>query len=200
LVEEHGPLPVSRAASLVCQLLEALQYAHEHGFVHRDIKPRNLLVGTDPESSGKDVIKLADFGLARVYQSSPLSGLTAVSGRVLENAGQAKAEMHSGKCDWAFMAPERITAFRDCKPPVDQYSAGAVLYYLLTGYYVYDFPGRVTEQLTMILLEDPVPILHRRPDLLPGLAEVIHRSLSRDPKNRYPDVWTMRAALAEFAG
>jgi serine/threonine-protein kinase len=201
LVEEHGPLPVSRAVGLVCQLLEALQYAHEHGFVHRDIKPRNLLVSTDTELSGKDFIKLADFGLARVYQSSPLSGLTAVRGsRATENPDQATAEARSGKCDYAFMAPERITAFRDCRPQVDQYSAGAILYHLLTGHYVYDFPGRVTEQLTMILLEDPVPILHRRPDLPPGLAEIIHRSLARDPKNRYPDVWTMRAALAEFAG
>jgi serine/threonine-protein kinase len=96
------------------------------------------------------------------------------------------------------MAPERITAFRECKPPVDQYSAAAILYHLLTGRYVYDFPSRPTEQLMMVLLEDPVAILHRRPDLPPGLVEIIHRSLARDPKNRFPDVWTMRAALAEF--
>src|SRR5262249_4706574 len=136
----------------------------------------------------------------RVYQSSTLSGLTAVSdNHIPENSSQGTGEAPSVKCDYAFMAPERIAAFRDCKPPVDQYSVGAVLYHFLTGHYVYDFPGRVTEQLTMILLEDPVPILHRRPDLPPGLAEIIHRSLARDPKNRYPDVWTMRAALAEFA-
>ena len=98
-----------------------------------------------------------------------------------------------------FTAPEQITAFRECKPTVDQYSVGATLYHLVTGNYVLDFPSKATEQLMVILMEDPVPILHRRPDLPSGLAEIIHRSLARDPKNRFPDVWTMRAALAEFA-
>jgi serine/threonine-protein kinase len=228
-VEEQGPLPVNRAVALTCQLLEALEYAQEHGFVHRDIKPGNLIVSADPETrstfsqpsaeftpkrsapgrevsrgarmppESREYVHLTDFGLARVYQSSPLSGLTVVSDSgVPKNAGQAMARGHSDGRDYAFMAPERITAFRECKPPVDQYSAGAILYHLLTGRYVYDFPSRPTEQLMMVLLDDPAPILHRRPDLPPALAEIIHRSLARDPKNRFPDVWTMRAALAEF--
>jgi eukaryotic-like serine/threonine-protein kinase len=184
LLKEHGPLPVARAVALTCQLLEALEYAHEQGFVHRDIKPHNLLVRADSEVPGQDIAKLTDFGLARVYQSSPLSGLTAAGGI----GGPA-----------AFMAPEQITAFRKSKSATDQYSAGATLYNLLTGCYVYDFPSRVTEQLMMILLEDPVPILQRCTDLPAGLAEIIHRSLARDPKNRFRDVWTMRAALLEFA-
>ena len=99
----------------------------------------------------------------------------------------------------AFVAPEQITAFRESKPTADQYSAGATLYHLVSGSYLYDFSNKTTEQLMTILLEDPVPILHRRPDLPPGLAEIIHRSLARDPKNRFRDVWTMRAALLEFA-
>jgi serine/threonine-protein kinase len=179
LLKANGPLPVPRAVNLICQLLESLEYAHEHGFIHRDIKPHNLLVSADPQAPGRDNVKLADFGLARVYQSSPLSGLTA--------AGSVGS-----------MAPEQITTFRESKPPVDQYSAGATLYNLLTGNYVYDFPSKVTEQLMMILLEDPVPILQRRRDLPASLAEIIHRSLARDPKNRFRDVWTMRAALLEF--
>ena len=184
LLEEQGPLPVPRAAALTCQLLEALEYAHEQGFVHRDIKSQNLLVSAAPDAPDRDFAKLADFGLARVYQASPMSGLIAVGGI----GGMSP-----------FTAPEQITAFRECKPTVDQYSVGATLYHLVTGNYVYDFPSKATEQLMMILMEDPVPILHRRPDLPSGLAEIIHRSLARDPKNRFPDVWTMRAALAEFA-
>jgi len=184
LLKEHGALPIARAVGLIGQLLEALEYAHQQGFVHRDIKPHNLLVRPDPEASGREFAQLADFGLARVYQSSPLSGLTAADGIT----GMA-----------AFMAPEQITAFRESKPLVDQYSAGATLYHLVTGSYIYDFSSKTTAQLMTILLEDPVPILHRRPDLPPGLAEIIHRSLARDPKNRFRDVWTMRAALLEFA-
>jgi len=182
LLKEHGPLSVARAVALICQLLEALEYAHEQGFVHRDIKPHNLLVSADPNALDRDFAQLADFGLAKVYQSSPLSGLTAL--------GPGAA---------AFMAPEQITAFRESKSATDQYSAVATLYHLVTGSYIYDFPSRTIEQFMMILLEDPVPILQRRPDLPAGLAEIIHRALARDPKNRFRDVWTMRAALLEFA-
>src|SRR5262249_40419878 len=122
LLKAHGPLPAGRAVALVCQLLEALEYAHAKGYVHRDIKPANLLV---TEIGGREVAKLADFGLARVYQTSRLSGLTMMGDR-------------GGTI--AFVAPEQLTHFRDAKPAVDQYSAGATLYNLLTQRFVYDLP------------------------------------------------------------
>jgi serine/threonine protein kinase, bacterial len=81
LLENHGgPLPIARAAGLVCQLLEALEYAHVRGFVHRDIKPHNMLVTNRPGSispvkaDGSDMVKLADFGLV-VKRSSFNSGI-----------------------------------------------------------------------------------------------------------------------------
>jgi serine/threonine-protein kinase len=73
LLKEGGSFPVGRGVALVCQLLEALDYAHARRFVHRDIKPANLLVA---QQGGREVARLADFGLARVYQASKLSGLT----------------------------------------------------------------------------------------------------------------------------
>src|SRR5262249_58851116 len=98
ILRSESPLAVSRGVSLVCQLLEALEYAHARGFVHRDIKPANLLVSPQ---RGREVVKLADFGLARVYQSSQLTGLT-MSGDI---GGPV-----------AFMAPEQITN-RRASPP-----------------------------------------------------------------------------------
>jgi serine/threonine-protein kinase len=173
----HGPLPVGRALSLVLPLLDALAYAHARLFVHRDVKPHNLLVAGPPEGG---TVQLADFGLARVYQDSPLSGLT-LSGEI---GGTAP-----------FMAPEQITHFRESQPAVDQYAAAATLYNLLTGHFVYDLPPRPKDQILQILDKDPVPIRSRRPDLPAELAAVIHRALAREPAARFPDVGTLRRAL-----
>jgi hypothetical protein len=175
-----GPLPIGRAVELVCQFLRALDYAHAKGFVHRDIKPANVLVA---QEGGREVVRLADFGLSRVYQASQLSGLTLTG----DLAGTA-----------AFMAPEQITHLREARPPVDQYAAGATLYKLLTDRPIYDLPRRLEQQVLMILQDTPVPIRSRRPDLPEGLAQVIHRSLAREPGDRFADVLEMRRALAPY--
>jgi serine/threonine-protein kinase len=173
---------VARAARLICQLLDALDYAHSHRFVHRDIKPANLLV---TQQAGREVLKLADFGLARVYQSSKLSGLTL--------DGQLGGTI-------AFMAPEQVTHFRDARPPVDQYAAAATLYNLLSGRFPYDLASGLPQQIAQILQDDPVPLKVRRSDLPRGLVDVVHRALAREPQSRFPDVRAMRQALLPFAG
>ena len=181
LLKKNGPFDVRRAAALMCQLLDALAFAHGRGFVHRDVKPSNLII---TEHDGVERLMVADFGLAKVYQQSNLSGLTMtgdVGGTI------------------PFMAPEQITEYRTARPPVDQYSAAASLYNLLTGAYVYDFPAAFQNQLLTILHEDPVPICKRRPDLPEGLAAVIHRGLAREPAERFPDAAAMRDALRKFA-
>ncbi len=175
-----GPLPVARAVGWVCQALEALAYAHGKGFVHRDLKPANLLVG---EEGGRETVKLADFGLARVYQASKLSGLTMTK----EIGGTV-----------AFMPPEQIVNFREAKPPADQYGAAATLYNLLTGKYVYDLPRSAMEALAIMLQEEPVRIENRRGDLPAGLADAIHRALAREPAERYADAEAMRQALLRY--
>jgi serine/threonine-protein kinase len=180
LVAEHGPLPIPRAVGLVCQLLQALDYAHAKGFVHRDVKPPNLLV---TQEGGRDHAKLADFGLARVYQASRLSGLT-MSGEV---GGTP-----------AYMPPEQVTNYRDALPATDLYAVGATLYHLLTGRHVYDMPPEPALRLLMILEQDPIPIQRRRPDIPEGLAAVIHRSLAREPADRFPSAQAMRKALLPF--
>ncbi len=180
LKDYGGPLPIPRAVGLVYQLLDALEYAHGKGFVHRDIKPANMLV---TEVDGKEVAKLLDFGLARVYQTSQLSGLTMTG----DLGGTV-----------AFMAPEQITHYREAKPPVDQYAAGATLYNLLTNKFPYDLPRHVQQQILMVLQNPVVPLQSRRPDVPKDLADIVHRSMAREPAERFPDVGAMRQALLRF--
>src|SRR6202030_1483231 len=132
--------PIGRAVELACQLLEALEYAHGRKFVHRDLKPSNLLVTEDYDADGKarDVVKLADFGLARVYQSATFSGLTMQGD-------------YGGT--YPFMPPEQITRFRESRPANDLYAVGATLYNLLTGKYIYDFPRAIERSVAMLLQE-----------------------------------------------
>jgi serine/threonine-protein kinase len=127
---------------------------------------------------------LTDFGLARIYLTSPLSGLS-VTGQTAGTSG--------------FMSPEQITNFRSVKPAADQYAAGALLYYLLTRKKIYDFPPDLQHQLLMILQEEPIPIRTRRADIPTGLAAVIQRALARTPEDRFADVGSMRDALQPFA-
>ncbi len=181
LVKECGPLAIPRAVRLVCQLLEALEYAHERGFVHRDIKPANLLV---TERDGREVALLADFGLARVYQASQLSGLTmtgAIGGTPL------------------FMAPEQITHYRQAQPSVDQYAAGMTLYNLLTANYAYNSSEQFRKWVQMVLEAEPTPVQRFRPEIPTRLADIIHRALKKEPTQRFSSISAMRRALQPFA-
>ena len=177
LLQQEGPLAIPRAVNLVCQMLDALDYAHGLGFVHRDVKPSNLLV---TETAGREEVRVLDFGLARAYQMSGFSGLSL--------AGQVGGTL-------PFMAPEQITHFRESQHPVDQYGAAATLYNLLTGAYIHDLPRATHQRILKILEDEPVPLRSRRPEVPQALAAVVHRALAREPAQRYPNVAAFRAAL-----
>ena len=183
VAERDRPLATGRAVGWVVQALEALAHAHDRGFVHRDVKPANLLVATGAD--GAEVVKVADFGLARAYEASPLSGLTLTG-----SAGGTPP----------FMPPEQVLDMRGVKPPADQYSVAATLYWLLAGTHVYPPSGSVEELFGRILQTDPVPLTDHRPDLPAGLVTAIHRALARDVAARFPDCRSFAVALRSFAG
>jgi serine/threonine-protein kinase len=180
VVKQDGPMAPGRVVTLGCQLLDALAHAHAQGFIHRDVKPANLLLAGE---RGREVLKLADFGLGYAYQESAMSGLT-LAGAPGGTPG--------------FMTPEQVLDFRNARPAADQYAAAASLYYLLTGQAIYESESNGVDLLMRILNTEPIPL--RRPDAGPPLPDrlgaVLRRALDRDPQKRYPDVVAMREALA----
>jgi eukaryotic-like serine/threonine-protein kinase len=179
ILQQRGPLPVRTAVRMMLPVLAALEYAHARRFVHRDIKPGNVLIA---EGEGGKTVKLTDFGLARVYQESRLSGLSMQGD-------------YGGTL--AFIPPEQITAFRQVEPPADQYSAAATLYNLLTSKFIFDQCG--LDSFTKVLQEKPVPLLERRADIPGQLGDIIHKALEKNPSDRHPTIKAFRAALRPFA-
>jgi serine/threonine-protein kinase len=180
-LKTKGPMPFPHAVGLACQALEALEYAHAKRLVHFAVRPSNFLIVKEADY---ELTKLTDFGLARVYQASPLSGLT-MSEEMSDRA--------------AFLAPEQITHYREPSAATDQYGVAATLYTMLTGQLIFDLAGQYPEQLSQALLEEPVPIERRNADLPPRLAAIIHRALAKKPARRFADVRAFRKALAVFA-
>jgi serine/threonine-protein kinase len=191
LLKKHKALPIAMAVRVMCQVLDALIYAHGKGIVHCDIKPSNLLLASPSAANGEgpvkgtvNVVKLGDFGLARTYQASRLSGLT-----MLGDLGGTP--LHT--------PPERVENFRNYQTAADQYCAASALYYLLTGKPIFESAETVPQLLAKILDEQPVPITKHRPEISHGLEVVIQRALAKEPIDRFADVQSMRRELMPFA-
>jgi serine/threonine-protein kinase len=175
-------LPVATAARIGIQLLSALQHAHEKGYVHRDIKPSNLLVMGAPT---RPKVKLSDFGLAKSFR---------------DNAGFAGLT-HQGDVGGSvgFLSPDHIRDFREVKEPADIYSAGATLYFLMTGRYPFlDFDPNRSDAYTMILEHPPVPLRAHRPEVPDAFDVIVRKALEKQPRDRWKSADAMAKALKPF--
>jgi serine/threonine protein kinase len=163
LLEQEGPLEPARALELVSQVAEALDAAHEHGLVHRDVKPANVLVTREGE---EEHCYLADFGLARTADL---------------DAGPGSSAHLSGTVDYT--APEQIAA-ETADHRADVYSLACVLYECLAGQPPFK---RARPAATLFAhASEPPPSLHlQRPELPEAIDGVIATALAKDPKDRY---------------
>lgn len=180
-VKERGPLPVRAACRIAVAVLQALGHAHEKGFVHRDVKPSNILL--QQKTGRKMGVKLADFGLARVYEESNLSGLTLTG-----DIGGSPA----------FMPPEQILDFRNVGPAADIYGLSATLYWLLTGKYIFELPDDPVAAFGLVLDGEPVPIRERRSDVPEELAAELMIGLERQPEKRHATAGLIMQSFSRF--
>ena len=177
-----GPLPFYSAAQVGKHLLLALDYAHSKGYVHRDVKPSNLLVMGPPH---RPRVKLTDFGLAKSFDEG--EGFTT-----LTRQGDVGGSI-------GFISPDHIRDFREVREPADIYSAGATLFYLLTNRYPYlGFDPRQPGSYEIILQHPPVPLRAFRPDAPEGLERILLRSLQKQPRDRWKSAKAMAEALRPF--
>ena len=169
-VVKREPLSVRRATELIAKLARTVHYAHEHGIVHRDIKPGNILLDAKGEPH------LTDFGLARLIETeSTVTGTTDVLGTP------------------SYMAPEQASGNNaELTCATDTYALGAVFYQLLTG--CVPFVGRTAYETVRLVLEtDPLPPRLINPKVDRDLETICLKCLEKDPQLRYESA----LALAE---
>ena len=176
---QGGRLPFRQAIDIVAQSLDALAYAHNKGYIHRDIKESNILVSGDRPNY---TAKLTDFGLAKSFTQSGMSGITMAG----DMAGT-----------FAYMPPEQIRDFRNVRPTSDIYAIGMTAYSLLAGDTALDLgPNNDIAGTVRAIFEGKViPLRQRAPEVPERVAEVIERALAKDPANRWQSAAAMRTAL-----
>ena len=176
---QGGRLSFEDGISIIAQALDALAFAHAQGYIHRDFKDQNILVaGQSPNL----LAKLTDFGLAKSFTHSGMSGVTM--------AGEMAGTL-------AYMPPEQLRNFRDVRPQSDIYAVGMTAYSLLTGCLALDLSknSSVNDTIRAIFEQPAVPLRQRAPQIPPPVCEIIDRALAKDPAQRWQTAGAMRNAL-----
>jgi eukaryotic-like serine/threonine-protein kinase len=171
IVHTDGPIEPRRAIEIIADACQALNFSHQHGIIHRDVKPANIMINK------AGAVKVMDFGIARAIADSgnPMTQTSAVIGTA------------------QYLSPEQARG-ETVDARSDVYSLGCVLYEILTGHppFVGDSPVAVAYQHVR---EDPTPPSDRHRGISPELDAVVLKALAKNPDNRYQTAADMRTDL-----
>jgi eukaryotic-like serine/threonine-protein kinase len=177
LVGNHGPLSPALAAWCVAQTARGLHHAWLAGWVHRDIKPGNLLIDRDGR------VKILDLGLARIFDAG--SNLTSLF----------KESYVLGTAD--YLSPEQAAGNNETDIRADIYSLGATFYFLLVGKAPFE-DASVSQKLLNHRTQTPLPVCLRRSDVPEALEAILSRMMQKDPRERYATPEEVADALMPF--
>jgi len=171
IVHNDGPMPPRRALEVIADACQALNFSHQHGIIHRDVKPANIMI------SDAGAVKVMDFGIARA----------------LADTGNSVTQTAAVIGTAQYLSPEQARG-ESVDARSDVYSLGCVLYEMLTGEppFVGDSPVAVAYQHVR---EDPIPPSQKRAGISAELDAVVLKALTKNPDNRYQSAAEMRADL-----
>ncbi len=173
LLKNCGPLPLPVALSITDHILQALQFAHRRGIIHRDVKPANILINT------QGYAKLADFGLAQIGEEPTVTQQGSIVGTP------------------AYMAPEQITG-QPLQGQADLFALGAVLYEMLSGRQAFGGEN-YSACIYKVINEEPPPLRDFLPDLPGTWIEYVGKFLQKSPQDRWESAQAAREALLTLA-
>jgi len=177
VMRAEGPLDPARALAIAVPILEALEHAHAHGLVHRDVKPDNIVIET---ASGRPL--LVDFGISKSLGGGTAEPSHTQTGYVVGTP--------------LYMSPEQALGQRNVDARADIYGMGAVLFQMLTG--SPPFEGVTSQEIVSKHLTEPVRFPEATSARIPRwLSEVIIRAMSKQPADRFPSAGAMLDELRE---
>jgi serine/threonine-protein kinase len=175
-----GPMPPAELAEAMLPVCSAVVAAHQAGITHRDLKPQNIFLASGPHGVQPKVL---DFGISKgtdKVTSGTLTGTGAMIGTPF------------------YLAPEQIMDGKSAGPASDQYALGVILYECLTGRRPFE-SDNLFVVFQSIVNGAPAPPRHLRPEIPPGLEQVVLRAMNVDPRRRYASVKSLGRALLPFA-
>ncbi|MEA1962516.1 MAG: protein kinase [Bacillota bacterium] len=172
LIRQSAPLEVEQAIDIAIMICDAIHHAHEKGIIHRDIKPHNILITND------GMVKVADFGIAR-----------AINGATITYGKNIVGSVH-------YISPEQAKG-EPLDRTTDIYSAGCVLYEMLTGRVPFEAESPITVALKHIH-DEPVAPRSMNQDIPASIEAIITKSIDKHPSQRYQTAQEMRNALLNY--